>query len=542
MTRQAAVWTREVQTFVAGVCFLLALAMTASPVQAQPTPLTWGDNEFGQLGEGTTTPYRVTPEHVLASGGSLFTKVIAITNGGDHTVVLRDDSTVWAWGANSWGQLGDGTTTNRSTPAPVKGPGGVEVLTGVTMVAAGNGHTVALKADGTVWTWGFHLLGQLGDGTFTDHDTPRQVVGPNGTGFLTDIVSIAAGGERTVALQANGTVWTWGRNIGPTPVQVKGTLSNSVLTDVVMIAAGEKESMALKTDGTVWTWVGTIASQMGGPEGNGYLTGVVAIAAGFDHLVALKANGSVWTWGMNTYGQLGNGFLGFDFPRSDHPIQVPLGGIVAIAAGFAYCLALEANGTVWGWGGNAQGQLGRESTHIDYPYPIQAENLNNAVAIAAGERHSAALQASAARQTGVTLDNIRYLNSPIRFEFRPVNGGTPQVRTVIAGPAGVFSFQIPQGTYNVAVKGSKWLQQVLPNVHTSGGNSVLNLRINLTISGDANNDNSIDVLDLALLIEAFEADPTAPNWDTNADFNGDESVDVLDIDILIRNFDLQGDP
>ena len=148
-------------------------------------------HSYGQLGDGTTTD-RSTP--VQVSG---LTNIAAIAGGGNDTIALKNDGTVWAWGWNYFGQLGDGTTTDRSTPVQVWGH--------VVAIAGGSEHTIALKDDGTVWAWGGNGFGQLGDGTTTDRSTPIQVTG------LTNVVAIAGGEEHTIALKDDGTVWAWGR-------------------------------------------------------------------------------------------------------------------------------------------------------------------------------------------------------------------------------------------------------------------------------------------------------------------------------------------
>ena len=184
----------------------------------------WGSNYRGQLGDGTTTS-RSTP--VQVNGVS---SVSAIASGQQHTIVLKNDGTVWDWGVNYSGQLGDGTTTDRSTPVQVSGLGNV---TAIASARVGDGcgyeldHTIALKNDGTVWTWGYNYYGQLGDGTTTNRSTPVQVSG------LSGVTAIAGGGNHTIALKNDGTVWTWGYNYSGqlgdgtttdrnTPVQVAG--------------------------------------------------------------------------------------------------------------------------------------------------------------------------------------------------------------------------------------------------------------------------------------------------------------------------------
>ncbi|MCL2712684.1 MAG: hypothetical protein FWD37_05385, partial [Methanomassiliicoccaceae archaeon] len=252
-------------------------------------------------------------EFLGASGGG---SVSTIAAGIEHSVALKSDGTVWAWGLNNYGQLGDGTTTNRPNPVQVVGEGGNDFLTDVKAIAAGDYHTVALKSDGAVWAWGLNNYGQLGDGSTDDISTPVQVVGEDDDGFLTNVKAIAAGNNHTVALKNDGTVWAWGRNnSGPlgdntvtnshTPVQVlKGTSTSmdDYLHDVIAIAAGGQHTIALKGDGTVWALGRNTEGQLG--DGTTIqrrtpvqvtdipISAMISIAAGESHSLALLSDGT----------------------------------------------------------------------------------------------------------------------------------------------------------------------------------------------------------------------------------------------------------
>ena len=200
-----------------------------------------------------------------SDGRAKLSGITAVAGGDAHSIALMNDGTVWTWGWNVYGQLGDGTTTNSLAPVQVKGPGGSGQLNGIMAVAGGMHHTIALKNDGTVWTWGLNALGQLGDGTTTDSPTPVQVVGPGGSGFLTGVIAIAGGYGHTVALKSDGTVWSWGFNqygqLGDNtttsssmPVQVVGPGGSGFLSAIKAIACGESHSIALMNDGIVWAW------------------------------------------------------------------------------------------------------------------------------------------------------------------------------------------------------------------------------------------------------------------------------------------------
>jgi alpha-tubulin suppressor-like RCC1 family protein len=338
-------------------------------IKADGTVWAWGCNTYGQLGDGTTT-YRMTP--VLISG---MDSVSAIAAGEHHTVAVKSDGTVWTWGYNSFGQLGDGTTTNRTTPAQVSS------LSNVIAIAAGYYYAAALKSDGTVWTWGYNVYGQLGDGTTTNRNTPVQV------SSLSGVIALATGYGHTIALKSDGTVWAWGLNVSgqlgngtsaskTTPVQVSG------LSGVSAVVTRYSHTVALKSDGTVWAWGFNQDGQLGdGTTTNRYtpvqvssLSGVTALATGYGHTAALKSDGTVWTWGYNSYGQLGDGTNGPDANRYT-PAQVSsLSVVIAIATGENYTIALKSDGTVWTWGRNSYGSLG-DGTNINKNTPVKV-NIN----------------------------------------------------------------------------------------------------------------------------------------------------------------------
>jgi hypothetical protein len=251
---------------------------------------------------------------------------------------LRTDGTVWAWGNNSIGQLGDGTTNRRLTPVQVTG------LTNIRAIAAGEFHSLALKQDGTVWAWGYNYYGQLGDGTTTDRRNAFQIQG------LTNITAIAVGDFHSLALKQDGTVLAWGYN-------QFGQLGD-----------------------------GSTQNRLAPVPVSG-LTTVRALATGSLHSLALRQDGSVWTWGYNAFGQLG---LGNTTDRNT-PAQIPgLANIVGIAGGWGHSVALRREGTVWSWGYNQQGQLG-DGTTSDRTSPVQVRRLYSARAIAAGRHHTLAL-------------------------------------------------------------------------------------------------------------------------------------------------------
>jgi alpha-tubulin suppressor-like RCC1 family protein len=265
------------------------------------------------------------------------------------------DATISAWGNNFFGQLGSETyNTSSNTPVEVSNLDGAEVKA----LAGGQGHSLALTEDGTVWAWGLNQYGQLGDGTNTDSSTPVQVKdSTDPTGYLSGVTALAAGSSHSLALKDDGTVWAWGSNTGGQEQKISGQLGNDTITStntpvqvsdldgVKAIAAGSSYSLALKDDGSVWAWGYNEFGQLGDgtntdsstPVQVSDLDGVKAISGGGAHSLGLKDDGTVWAWGSNPYGQLGNGT---DTLGVNTPVQVSdLSGVTLIAAGDDQSLA-----------------------------------------------------------------------------------------------------------------------------------------------------------------------------------------------------------
>jgi alpha-tubulin suppressor-like RCC1 family protein len=326
------------------------------------------------------------------------------TTSSARLTVSATDYSAFGWGMNTRGQVGIGSSeTAILTPMPIAS------LQFVTAVSGGQRHSLALLAGGTVEAWGFNGHGQLGDESAVGTRTPVEVDDLPGPA-----TAIAAGGNQSLALLANGTVEAWGddemgqlgdgRSVdSEVPVPVTG------LSGVTAIAAGEEHSMALLSNGTVETWGSNESGQLGDGKGNlsntpqlvKGLSGVTAIAAGGDFSLALLENGTVMGWGSDAHDQLANkqvvessggGEEGEEGIESPVPVPVEgLSGVTAIAAGSTHALALTTGGTVMAWGNDEEGELGDETTSPGVEVPAPVAGLSNVKAISAGDQDSVAL-------------------------------------------------------------------------------------------------------------------------------------------------------
>lgn len=267
----------------------------------------WGWNALGQLGDGTTTG-STKPRNVIGLGDG----VRAVTADGDHSCALTIAGGVMCWGHNSFGQLGDGTNTNRSTPVGVVG-----LSTGVVAISAGAHHTCALTTAGAVKCWGYNIYGELGDASYTTRYTPVAVIGLGG-----GTVAIAAGGDHTCAIATAGAVKCWGHNsYGELGDGLTANSSRPV--DVVGLASGTRtistytsDTCAVTDTGAAECWGRNTYGELGDgttidrhtPVGVvGLGSGVKATSTGAYHTCALTTAGAVKCWGYNIYGELGDG-------------------------------------------------------------------------------------------------------------------------------------------------------------------------------------------------------------------------------------------
>lgn len=349
-------------------------AADASAVGTAGTAHTFGENNLGQ------------------QGGDQLAHVVAIAAGRDHALALTTAGTVWAWGDNSKGAVGDGSTVAvRPTPVPVLG------LTGVTAIATGHYHSLALLADGTARTWGFGTSGQLGNGARVNQRTPVAVT-VSGSTKLDRISKLAAGRAHSLALR-DGKLYAWGDNtygqIGDgTETSRSRPVPVPLPVDVVDVAGGRDHTLAVGADGSLWAWGRNDYGQLGTGNKTRQLrpvriltSGAVDVEAGAFFSLVRTATGSVLSWGRNNFGQLG---LGSTVTRNV-PTAIPgLNGIRAIGCGRDHAAAVRADGTVVDWGLNDAGQLG-DGTRTNRLSPIPLVAINGAEAVGGGRGYTAVL-------------------------------------------------------------------------------------------------------------------------------------------------------
>jgi alpha-tubulin suppressor-like RCC1 family protein len=347
-------------------------------IRTDGTLWAWGDNSSGQLGDGTFFNKDIPTQIGISSNW----QVTAL--GKDHSLAIKTDGTLWSWGNNSSGQLGDGTNFYKYSPTQIGSANNWKTATG------GGFHSLGIKTDGTLWAWGYNFYGELGDGTFASKNIPTQI------GVGNDWKSIAAGAVHSLGIKTDGTLWTWGFNqygeLGDgtnidknTPIQI-GTANNWQ-----SIAAGDYYSMGIKTDGTLWTWGRNLSGQLGiGTQGTvsiniptqvGIDNNWKSVDGSDDHSLGIKTDGTLWAWGMNGAGELGNGTVG---PATVNvPNQIGLEtnwqSIATSLGEFSgHSLGIKNDGTLWAWGWNFFGQLGNGTTN-NYNIPNKVNCISNGI-------------------------------------------------------------------------------------------------------------------------------------------------------------------
>lgn len=387
-------------TFSADGCASPVMRVTQT-MMPMPKGSVWGfgANASGQLGDQTSVD-RLIPWPTGISN------VRQISAGNNHTVIVKNDDSLWVFGNNTYGQLGI-SGGNRSEPVQV-------LSSGVKSASAGGDHTLVVKKDGTLWACGRNDFGQLGNNNTANQFSLVQV-SISGT-----VASASAGNDHSLILRADGTLWACGRNnvgqlgtgdwtdsplpkssVMTVPDPLAGGTATKVVpvSDVAFISAGNDHSLFIKSDKILYAFGNNEKGQLGDGKttklfsGVQILTDVTSVSAGYKFSLAVKSGGSLWAWGSNDSGQFGNSSTG----NNVNPLQVLDSGVVQAMAGSSHSLVLKTDGSLWSCGNNGNGRLGIGTTSASLALvPVQLMVKDVVEAACAGGSHSMAVVAGSA--------------------------------------------------------------------------------------------------------------------------------------------------
>lgn len=347
-------------------------------------------------------------------GSSPFdSRIVEIATGANFSMALGDDGSIWAWGENGYGQLGDGTIVNRRTPVRVK------FNERARTIACGSYHTLIVDEAGNLWGWGQNDAGQLGDADGKPSPLPKKIRDIAGN-QISNIIGIAAGVEHSLALTREGKILAFGGNsygqlgrgvISETgqPLPVVGATYGGQLSHVVAIAAGQYHSMALLKDGSAWAWGNNASGQLGDfsqtdspapgrisdPSNGGAISNIKSISAGGNRSIVIKGDGTAWEWGERTLGAVDGGTFQ-SVPKEIYRGSDNFMGAARASLGRSHSIILRRDGRPLSWGRNLSGQLGDDS-HAASAAPTLVSGVGgegpplDLISIAAGESHSLGL-------------------------------------------------------------------------------------------------------------------------------------------------------
>ena len=441
----------------------------------------WGYNHFGQLGDGTKTD-RTTPVMVRKPDRKTYPDLpadftyVQVSAGGSHSLAVGSDGNAYAWGYNHFGQLGDGTKTDRTTPVMVRKPDrktypDLPADFTYVQVSAGGSHSLAVGSDGNAYAWGYNHFGQLGDGTTASQTTPVKVEKLADAPVDFTYVQVSAGGDHSLALGSDGNAYAWGYN-------GNGQLGNNETTDssvpvlvrdpaspadkskglkAAQVSAGYQHSLALGSDGNAYAWgwnlQGELGNNMGGygayatvpayvrdpasPANKSKGLKATQVSAGYAHSLALGSDGYAYAWGSDTDGQLGDNTSGYGayatvpaYVRDPASPANKSKGLKAtqVSAGYAHSLALGSDGYAYAWGSDTDGQLGDNTSgygaHTTVPVPV----VFNPTPVITGVRfdQTPALSMTNGDSNSATVLTPEHLPATVTVSVDYTLGGAPQ--------------------------------------------------------------------------------------------------------------------
>jgi alpha-tubulin suppressor-like RCC1 family protein len=407
----------------------------------------WGDNIYGQLGDGTKTS-RTQPQQVGKDNNW-----VALSVGNTYNLALKTDGSLWAWGLNTNGQLGDGSTVNRTSPIQI---GTVKTWS---KIFAGAYHSMAIRSDGSLWAWGNNSDGQLGDRTTTNRLNPVKI------GTDTKWTQISTGSFHTLGLKSDGSLWAWGWNVegemgDSSTISKDRPIQIGEETQWTKISGSLGFSLGIKADGTLWSWGSNKFGQLGlgdtlnrlKPVRVGLDSNWVEINSGIYHSIGLKSDGSILVWGSNNFFQLGDS--GSNMSKSPVKVSSKLDVWLNISAGKNHTLGLKTTGTLLAWGSNAFGELGIGTTSNKVS-PVEINSEHNWTNIAAGNNFSLALKSDGSLWSwGFNSNGELGLGNNIQID-KPKQIGTERDWVSIAAGANHSLFLKSNGTLWVSGKNDK---------------------------------------------------------------------------------------
>lgn len=466
--------------------YLLDIYPSLSNVVASPALWIWGDNIFGNLGDNTITP-KSSPVQTITGG----TNWKQVCGGNYHTLGIKSDGTLWVWGYNFYGNLGNNTSgsgTNKSSP--------VQTIAGGTnwqQVAGGWQHTAAIKTDGTLWTWGHNSYGQLGDNTTVHKSSPVQTVA-GGTNWR----YVACGYYQTLAIKTDGTLWACGYNIWG---QLGTNNRTNYLSPVQTVAGGTNWKMvstqdhitsAIKTDGTLWTWGYNLQGQLGDNTTVHKSSPVQTVAGGTNWKqsvtnsngsAAIKTDGTLWVWGAATQGALGDGSM----VHKSSPVQTAAFGTnwKLIGCSRFNFAAIKSDGTLWTWGTDGYGLLGSNTAFQNRSSPAQTIMGGTSWKYVSGGGRVVCAIADALG------DAVNPITSISLSGTQTVTAGSSYVYTAIinylAGPSSTDCTQLSWVTGDTSATGTSTIIDIAANgvtisMDSEGSNTVIAQDLNSSLS------------------------------------------------------------
>ena len=336
----------------------------------------WGSNGAGQLGVYSNANSKI-PIKVNNSSSTLPEKSVKyVALGGNHSAAITKDGSLYIWGWNNYGQLGDGTTTERYTP--------IKIMDNVASVSLGDYHSAAVTKDGSLYMWGNNSSGQLGDGTTTSRYTPVKI--------MNNVASVSLGSSHSAAITKDGSLYMWGWNhygqLGDGTTTSYRYTPVKIMDNVASVSLGGIHSAAITKDGSLYKWGGGDKTRPHRVASN-----VQSVKLGYSHTTVISKDGGLYTWGYNDYGQLGNGTT----TNSSNPIKI-MNDAVDCAGGGNHTIALKKDGTVYTWGYNNCGQLG-DGTTTDRTSPVAIQIYDHTNVLKSAKKSSESVSASSGQHT-----------------------------------------------------------------------------------------------------------------------------------------------